>query len=494
MSTIQFIPGTSGGSSGFSPFSPIVEVASLSGATLDCDLVAGTKIGGGTATDNTTALNATISGASATSPKELLIDGASLAQTIFIPVLGNASIEGTGWDTGFYTKTGTNGSSINNKGTNAVIPFDPGGAAPTTRGQNVRLANFRISGNRGNGTNGNCTDGDPRWPNGNTTVFATGIDLAVLDYVDIDHLRLDDIATYAIRLTATDFFNIRNCYFSRSKDYPSMPFNTDGIHIDGPFSNGGIIEGCTFESGDDSIAINLPEGYGGNGGDIIVIGNKFRSCYDLSRLYTTSSAESYILRSATFANNTGSYTGAVFLLGLYTPSTGFGAGEGAGVANSIGSFKAIGNNSAGAPVYAAISTNIGYCEFANEVWQTTVSVAYGAIPFYNGATVATMRFNGFNVVNAGGGAVPYLFDFTQTGGGTITHLIIDSLCSDNITTHVRSGNWGSVALISGAGVLATGWEFPDALMAIGTTWISATGGNAGKVCTKNASGTVIVIG
>jgi hypothetical protein len=99
----QFVPGAGGG--GFSRFSPKMPVASLYGAALNCNLTTGGKIGAGTATDDTAALNATIRGATAMTPVYLIIDGSASSETLLLPVLGNVSIEGIGWDSGIFTKS-----------------------------------------------------------------------------------------------------------------------------------------------------------------------------------------------------------------------------------------------------------------------------------------------------------------------------------------------------------------------------------------------------
>jgi hypothetical protein len=88
----------------------------------------------------------------------------------------------------------------------------------------------------------------------------------------------------------------------------------------------------------------------------------------------------------------------------------------------------------------------------------------------NNSSIETLNFNEFVVLN-GGTSLPYLI---QILNGAIGELVLDSMQSKNIAAPVSPGSFSSVGLVSGAGVLATGWEFPDAVMANGVPYISAT--------------------
>lgn len=89
-----------------------VVTASSLGAILDCDLSTGNKISGGTATDNTSILQAYISSASSTAPVHLVMDGPSLITGLEIPVGGYVTIVGEGYDTGFYLKNSSSTPAI----------------------------------------------------------------------------------------------------------------------------------------------------------------------------------------------------------------------------------------------------------------------------------------------------------------------------------------------------------------------------------------------
>jgi hypothetical protein len=57
-------------------------------------------------------------------------------------------------------------------------------------------------------------------------------------------------------------------------------------------------------------------------------------------------------------------------------------------------------------------------------------------------------------------------------------MVIDAVDSTHIAAPVSAGGFSNVGSVSGSGVLATGWKFPDAVMANGTPYISASSGQA----------------
>ena len=61
------------------------------------------------------------------------------------------------------------------------------------------------------------------------------------------------------------------------------------------------------------------------------------------------------------------------------------------------------------------------------------------------------------------------------GSGSIGELVLDSVDSSNIGAPVEGG-FSGIQSVSGAGVLATGWQFPDAVMANGVPYLSASSG------------------
>jgi hypothetical protein len=94
----------------------------------------------------------------------------------------------------------------------------------------------------------------------------------------------------------------------------------------------------------------------------------------------------------------------------------------------------------------------------------------------NNTRIDRLAFNGFVVQDTGVyAAMPELLTI---GEGSIGQLVIESLSSNNIKAPVSDGGFSRITSVSGAGVLATGWEFPDNVMADGVPYISASTGLA----------------
>lgn len=70
--------------------------ASQNGAVMDCDLMTGLSLTGGTATDNTTVLNGLLANASPVASVKLLLDGASMVNPSLVIPGGDVTIEGNG--------------------------------------------------------------------------------------------------------------------------------------------------------------------------------------------------------------------------------------------------------------------------------------------------------------------------------------------------------------------------------------------------------------
>jgi hypothetical protein len=90
------------------------------------------------------------------------------------------------------------------------------------------------------------------------------------------------------------------------------------------------------------------------------------------------------------------------------------------------------------------------------------------------STRASLQFNGFGVQNTRtSSSIPALIIVVS---GSVGQLAIGSLQSTNIRIPLTVGDFARVGSVCGAGVLATGWEFPDAVMADGVPYISASTG------------------
>jgi Glycosyl hydrolases family 28 len=471
--------------------------ASEIGCALDCDLSTGrNKHTGGSATDDGPRINTAMAAATANNPITLIIDGSALISGLFLPAGGYWNIAGLGCGTGFFVKTGTNNDGIHNGPPNAAIPFDPGPPAPA-RGANVSLRNFTVNGNQGDGHDGNSTSGER--PGITGKAWYCGINLMNLNNITIENVVVVNTPAYHIRLSNVGKVRASGCVMK------SYGFFTDGLHFDGP-ANDIRISNCNFTCGDDSIALNCPEGYTGNISRVTVDNCTFDS-FSLMRLYTANrGTDNFNIDSVSVSNCSGKLAEVAFVIGL----------AGSGDPNSIASLT-VSDCSLSAPTLLGIAENFGNITLKNvslNPWQSEVvwvapqsnricaflrpSPLYGNISFVgsnlsfencqicrygnvsvaavileNDSTIGSVTFNGFAMQEAGSPTpVPALLGI---GSGSIGSLVLNSLSSDNILTPV-SGEFSSVGVVSGTGVLATGWEFPNDVMANGVPYISASTG------------------
>ncbi|RSL16388.1 glycosyl hydrolase family 28 [Edaphobacter aggregans] len=473
--------------------------ASEIGCALDCKLETGrNKYTGGDATDDGPRINAAMAGATADNPITLIIDGSALISGLFLPAGGYWNIVGLGCGTGFFVKTGTNNDGIHNGPPNANVPSDPGPPAPP-RGLNVSLSNFTLNGNQGNGHNGNSTSGTQQGSQGSKTTWYFGINLMNLNNITLENVVVVNTPAYHIRLS-----NVGNVVASGCVMQSHGP-STDGLHVDGP-ANDITISNCDFTTGDDSIALNCPEGYSGNISRVTVSNCTFNS-YSLMRLYTSNGGTRFSVDAVSVSNCSGTLAEAAFLVG-------FGRGSGPnsvasltisdcsltapdvlGIAENFGTIalsnvtfvpsqahvswvKSESNRVCGflrpSPLYDGIICTGSGLSFENCVIYRSSGINVIPVILENNSTIDNVSFNGFSVQDAGSYfPVPELVYF---GSGSIAQLVLGSVTSNNIKVPVSPGGFSNIRSVSGAGVLATGWKFPDNVMANGVPYISASSG------------------
>src|SRR5205823_851667 len=110
---------------------------------------------------------------------------------------------------------------------------------------------------------GNRAGQNPTFAGGTSFGYVMGIDLWNCTGIRIENVTVDHAAKYSIQISNCAVVSIRGCRcapFSPAETVTGT--NTDGIHVNGPSSDG-VIADCYFRTGDDSIAFNAPEGYGG---------------------------------------------------------------------------------------------------------------------------------------------------------------------------------------------------------------------------------------
>jgi hypothetical protein len=468
--------------------------ASQIGCALDCDLQTGrNKHTGGTATDDGPRINAAMAAASASSPITLIIDGSALVSGLFLPAGGYWSIAGLGCGTGFYIKTGTNNDGIHNGPPNAAIPSDPGPPVPA-RGSNISLSNFTMNGNQGSGRNGDSTTGSTQGVYAETWYFC--VNLMSINNIQIENLVIVNSPAYHIRLSNVGNVTVKGCVLQ------SEGTNTDGLHFDGP-ANDVEISNCNITTQDDAIAFNCPEGYNGDISRVTVTDCTCNST-SLMRLDTipaNGNPKKFNIDTVTVTGCTGTCS-----------YTGFFIGDGAGSNPNSVTNVTISNCELRAPAVLDVGASFGnitlnnvtltpYTYYAslqdpgfaflrtskfladatfvgsnltlnNCVVHRERNADFFALIVEFGSSISNVVFNGFSVQDNGG------YSHTQAllmfPMGSIGQLVINAIDSSQIAAPVMPGGFSDVTLVSGAGVLATGWEFPDQVMANSVPYISST--------------------
>ena len=125
------------------------------------------------------------------------------------------------------------------------------------------------------------------------------------------------------------------------------------------------------------------------------------------------------------------------------------------------------------PYYAA--TTVGSnLTLNNCVIARNSNINAPALILQNGSAISNLTINGFTVQDAGSYApLPVLLNLES---GSIGQLILNALNGSNIMAPTSSGGFLSVGSVSGTGVLATGLEFPNAVMVNEVPYISANSG------------------
>jgi hypothetical protein len=469
--------------------------ASEIGCALDCDLSTGrNKHDGGAATDDGPRINAAMAAATASNPITLIIDGGALISGLYLPADGYWSIAGLGCGTGFFVKSGTNNDGIHNGPPDAAIPFDPGPPAPS-RGRNVSLSNFTLNGNQGNGLSGDSNTGARV---GSKTVWYCGINLMNLDDIKMNNVVIVNTPAFHVRLSNVGNVAISGCVLK------SAGFSTDGLHFDGP-SNDISIDSCQFMTGDDAIALNCPEGYAGDISRVTVTNCTFHSL-SLMRLYTTDGNRKFNIDSVTVSNCVGVLVSVALVIGI-VPGSNLNATTGLvvsdcnltapvilGIAENFGDillrnvifvpsqagalwFPPQVNRTAGfvrpSPFNGNVPTAGSTLTFENCTIDRKSGVAVEPMILENNSTIGSLVFSGFTVETGSHSKVPTL---VEIGSGSVGQLVLNALSASGIQSAIADGGFSKIGSVSGTGVLATGWEFPDFVMANGVPYISASTG------------------
>lgn len=467
--------------------------ASEIGCALDCDLRTGrNKRTGGPATDDGPRINAAMAGASASNPITLILDGSALISGLFLPARGYWSIEGLGCGTGFYVKSGTNNDGIHNGPPNAAVPSDPGPPVPK-RGSSVTLRNFTVNGNAGNGRDGNSTTGASQGVYTKTWYF--GINLMDLDDIEIENVVVVNSPAYHIRLSNVGNVTVSGCVLQSSGP------NTDGLHFDGP-ANDVVISKCDITTEDDAIAFNCPEGHGGDISRVKVTDCtcKSTSLMRLDSIEYNGSPNKFSIDTVDVSGCSGTCAYTAFFVGdgagsnpdsitnvtisncdLHAPAIlDVGASFGTITLNNVSLTPYTHYASLQDPGFAFLRTS----KFLKDGTYTGSNLTlnhcvvhrdrnydFAALIVQFGSTIRNVVFNGFTVQDDS--AYSKARELLKFPLGSVGRLTINALDTAKAKALVAGGAFSNIALVDGTGVLATGWEFPDAVMADGVPYISA---------------------
>ncbi|MDP9052236.1 MAG: right-handed parallel beta-helix repeat-containing protein, partial [Acidobacteriota bacterium] len=445
--------------------------------------------------DDTAILNAFLATATATNPIKLILDGAAYVSGLILSPAGNTTIEGIGPGSGIYLTGASDGirigpwsQSISQNSGNSEGPFN-GTPAPARVATNITLRNFTISPNP-------TTIGHPTY----------GVILQSASHITLDGLNIPSSCPYyAVALSNVGDVSVTNCSFTSGGTLH------DGVHIDGPAEKIRII-GCYFATGDDGIALNAYEGYGGNISDVVIDSCIFNNALSLMRAYGSNSVNSLNtwntnkITRVTVSNCVGSVRSCVASLGL-----------GAGACNNENldeiqdiSFSNcdIAHTEAYSPFL--VTCNVRSLTIHNHTHRPLVATAFldvsakyvqhvlvnnltvvrsdaypAAIPIVRiagvpGGNMSKLTLRGITVVDQTGSAyaaMPYVLGAVTPLG----ELMIDAVDMDKFTALFDSNGTTNITTIKGVGVLGTATQIADATMGNGALYLSSDASGAPSI-------------
>ena len=445
-----------------------------------CNWSTGLRTGGSACYDDSSFINPIAALATAGNPLDIVFDvSIGIGSPIFLPASPYVTLEGlSSQSTGIVVLTGSNSTAICNQypgfrtgcsgGTDGFTP------TPPTAGS-VIIKHLGVNGNRGIYPNSNSSTND-----GRCASWCLGISLANLQYYELNDVYIYDAPTYASLTSNVDRQVYRNVRMVTAHLFSG---NTDGIHMDGPCGTFDV-EGGYFALGDDSIAVNLPEGYGGScGGGTI---NNITYAGALSGFRTYSNSGGYTLGPVMMSNlvgflsnPSGADTTTLLRLGYNSPFA----------LDEIQSIKVTNANITLSPVsgtasLVSIQQNVGELSLNNVTWNSPVSASpwlnfttasttvsnytctnctiyrtptgnaaafWGTVP--NTDTIKRAECNGCSVVNQPGQtypALPYAWD-VRPGGVLGTYVMTAHDPSLN-PTFTNGNEWPGITAFYGAGI------------------------------------------
>lgn len=504
-------------------------------AVADCDIANGIKIGGGTPTDNATALNGLLALATSTNHVTLVLDGGfAVKHGLTYPATGNFSIIGLGYGTGVFIMNGSNSDGLRSSSvvTNADYnnAWNPGLSSQSILGSNVTLKNFSFYLNRGNVANNGGTgvtgtgnvDGTTDGTITTTTAAPDGRGLYTLyppvgafnwywfvgaNFQRLDKVTVEDVQFYDSPSYAAIFFNCTNVTTKNNKVIsPSGgKSNTDGVHFDGGCQYI-TVDGDYFNSADDCVALNFGEGNGQAGGNATVSNIKANGNISVVRVYgdaysTPSTYSSAPCKNIVITNCTGNTTLAAMFFGVaVNNSKTTKLIESVRMSNCEVNINFNSVNLAWVEVGSSGNSlilegctilepqhNIKFIRFAEAAGVNEITVNVKAVRNTFGSSLVSLLGNAADPFPTGasiGTLTINGFSIADEGsyssapyaiyttGGTIANVWIENFESAHVTDFCN--DYTKITSIGGPGVLGTGYSFPDSVIANGTIYNSST--------------------
>jgi hypothetical protein len=430
--------------------------------------------------DCTALLNAFLATASSTNPIKLILDGTFLTTGLVISPSGYTTIEGIGPGSGLVMSSGANSIVIGSQG-----PGNYNVTPPARTATNIALRNF--------------------------TVIAAGaagvaMMLACCSNVLVENVQFPHAGSgmdFMLTITNANQVFVRGCTFA------SMGYGHDGVHVDG-LCEDITVSDCAFATGDDAIALNAPEGYGGDISRVTVTNCRFNNSLTVMRIYTSLDAAAmpsnnvHKVRDVVVSNCTGVVTGVCFNLGItnggLSATTGADQIQDLTVSNCalsapqglallltpIGSlvFRGIGfiPTSPSALVNALFS-GVGELVLDNVrvIRNADGNAAPGAFVYlYSGVALDRVSLLNCRVVDEEGSSyapVPCLLDVN----GAVAALRLEAIDMTHIAALASAAGWSGVTALRGGGLLGSGVPVPDSVMDNNALYLSSNAGGAPSI-------------
>ena len=443
--------------------------------TIPVRTMTATELGGTAA-----AINAFLATASSTNPVKLILDGMfEITSSLVISPAGYTTIEGIGWGSGLTVMNDTYSVIIGthtDAGNYNVTP-------PARTATHIVIRNFTVTGAGYN----------------HISMMLSSCSNVIVENLNFPNAPA--LFDFMLTITNADRIKVRGCTFI------SVGTGRDGIHIDG-LCEDITISDCYFATGDDAIALNAPEGYGGDISRVTVTNCIFDGSLTVMRAYTSIDAahmptnNTHKIRNVVVSNCVGHTNVQCFNIGITNGLTA------TLTPDQLQDFS-VSNCTLSSPIgLAMLLTPIGSITFSNVrfIPTSTAAVIWAWLPIgdlvldgvtvlrnpdgnaapvafvstIGGATIDRLSLLNCRVVDEEGSsytAVASLLDIA----GTVAALRLEATDMTHITALTSGAGWGGVTKLLGTGVIGTGAAVPDSVMDNNALYLSSNASGAPSI-------------